>query len=295
MNHAASAALGGLVSASNAAADPRTKAAPPGLVARAVEGDVLYLIWYNPEAAARVRRRPEWKKLLDQLEQGPFDPEVDEPSLADAPGELEDRREVYEIIARGTPSGQGAVDDALLDAVRADGRFAAQLLLVAGELRFDFDELQTLKAVISAATPFTANDEELKRRVDAAARFLATPGLVAAPDVATTMTTKVREAFVAADHPVPKTYLDDQTERALLERRAYQRREVFGEPQLRCQFFFSGSASGIPAYLPEAVGKRLPLFRQLRARLLCEAHFRADQFESHNAALKVVALARIVR
>jgi len=295
LSHASAAALGGLVSASNAAADPRAKAGPPALAMKPVHGDVLVLIWFNPDSAARVRRRPEWKKLLDQLEQGPFDPEVDEPALADAPAEMEDRREVYEVLAHAKPTSQDSVDGALLDAVRADGRFSAQLLLLSGELRFDFDEIETLKAVVSAATPFTENDDALKRSVHGATQFLATPGLVAAPDVATAMTTKVREAFAASDRSVPGSYLDDQTERALLERRAYQKRTVFGEPHLRASFFFAGSHSGIPAYLPEHLGKRLPLFRQMRVRILVEAHFQADQFESHAAALRAVAVARIVR
>jgi hypothetical protein len=43
------------------------------------------------------------------------------------------------------------------------------------------------------------------------------------------------------------------------------------------------------------VGKQLPLFRRLRIRTLAEAHFQADQYESHAAALKAVAVARIVR
>lgn len=294
MSHASAAALGGIVSASNAAADGR----PTGPAARAprrIEGDVLHLLWFNPEVAPRVRRKPEWKKILDQTEQGPFDPDVDEPALVDEPAEMEDRREVYEVIARGTPTGQDGIDNALLDAVRSDGRFAAQLLLLVGEVRFDFDELETLKASVSAATPFAANDEELKKTLDQATAFLSTPGLVASPDVATSMTTRVREAFANSNRPVGPTYLDDQTERALLDRRAYQKRSVFGEPHLRSSFFFAGSSTGIPAYFPEAVGKKLPLFRRLRVRMLVEAHFQADQYESHSAALKVVAVARIVR
>jgi hypothetical protein len=293
--HASTAALGGLVSASNAAADGRPTGANAGRAPRKIEGDVLQLLWWSPDVAARIRRKAEWKKILDQLEQGPFDPEVDEPALVDEPGEMEDRREVYEVVARGTPSGQDGVDFALLDAVRADGRFAAQLLLLVGEVRFDFDELELLKATVSAATPFASSDEELKKTLEQATAFLSTPGLVASPDVATSMTTRVREAFASASRPVASTYLDDQTERALLERRAYQKRSVFGEPHLRSLFFFAGSSTGIPTYFPESVAKKLPLFRRLRVRLIVEAQFQADQYESHSAAMKVAAVARIVR
>jgi hypothetical protein len=294
MMHASAATLGGLVSASNAAADPRAGAVA-ARAPRVIEGDVLHLLWFNPDVAPRVRRKPEWKKILDRLEQGPFDPEVDEPALVDDPAEMEDRREVYEVVARGAPSSQDGIDHALLDAVRSDGRFAPQLLLLVGEVRFDFDELETLKATVSASTPFASNDEELKKTIEQATGFLSTPGLVASPDVSASMTSRVREAFGHANRPVAPTYLDDQTERALLERRAYQKRSVFGEPHLRSLFFFAGSSTGIPTYFPDALARKLPLFRRLRTRLIVEVHFQADQYEAHSAALKVVAVARIVR
>jgi hypothetical protein len=291
--HASAAALSGLVDASNAAADPRQPDRIP--TARVIEGDVLHLIWFNPEVAPRVRRNPEWKKLLDKLEQGAFDPEIDEGSLAEDPADLEDRREIYEVIARGAPSGQDSVDRALLDAVRADGRFAPRVLLLVGEVRFDFDEIEQLKATIATALPFATGDEPLKKHTDGATAFLGAPGLVASPEVASAMSQRIREAFLESDRLVGPTFLDDQVERALLDRRSFQKRNVFGEPHIRGQFFFSGSSTGIPLYLPEPMGKKLPLFRRLRIRTLAEAHFQADQYESHAAALKAVAVARIVR
>jgi hypothetical protein len=291
--HASAAALTGLVGASNAAADPRQPDRLPA--ARVIEGDVLHLIWFNPEVAPRVRRNAEWKKILDKLEQGAFDPEVDEGSLAEDPADMEDRREIYEVIARGTPAGQDSVDRALLDAVRADGRFAPRVLLLVGEVRFDFDEIEQLKATIATALPFAVGEDPLKKHTEGATAFLAAPGLVASPEVASAMSHRIREAFLESDRTVGPTFLDDQVERALLDRRSFQKRNVFGEPHIRGQFFFSGSSTGIPLYLPEPVGKQLPLFRRLRIRTLAEAHFQADQYESHAAALKAVAVARIVR
>jgi hypothetical protein len=90
------------------------------------------------------------------------------------------------------------------------------------------------------------------------------------------------------------SYLDDQAERALLERRAYQKRSVFGEPHLRALFFFSGAANGVPTYLPEAVGKKLPLFRRFRMRMLADVHHQCDQYETHPTALKSAALVRVI-
>ena len=307
LQHASTAALAGVVGASNAAADPRARASA-GPVVQPFQGDVLQLLWFDPEAAPRIRRRPEWKKILDQLEAQPPDPELDEPALSDEHAELEDRREVFEILARGTPSGEDGVESALYAAVRSDGRFAPQLLLLAGEARFDFDEVEMLKAVLSAATPFVVPApaaepqgggappaDELKLAVDQALAYLGTPDLVPSADLATTLTTKIREAFAKSSRSVGPTYLDDQAERALLERRAYQKRSVFGAPHLRALFYFAGGSTGVPTYFPEALAKKLPLFRRLRVKLLAEAHFQADQYESHPSAVRAAAVARVLR
>jgi hypothetical protein len=113
--------------------------------------------------------------------------------------------------------------------------------------------------------------------------------------LASTLTIKIREAFVKSSRVVGPTYLDDQAERALLERRAYQKRSVFGGPHLRALFHFAGTESGVPAYFPEALAKKLPLFRRLRVKMLAEAHFQADQYESHPSALRAAAVARVLR
>lgn len=291
--HGSAAALGGLVSASNAAADPRLAGQAAG-GRRAIEGDVLQVVWHSPDVLVRVRRKPEWKKILDKIDLVRFDPDVDHPDMAGDPAMLEEQREIFAVLSKGSPGAQSAVDSALLDALRQDGRFAPQLLLLAGELRFDFDEIENLKATVTSARPFTENDEPLKKAVDAASAFFKNAES-ASPDVATAMTGRVREAFQNANRPVAASFLDEQTERVLLEKRALQKREVFGAPHARGMLFFSGGGSGVPTYLPWPVAQKLPLFRRLRVRMLVEAHFQADQYESHTAALKVVALARVVR
>ncbi len=291
--HAESAALLGLTGASNAAADVPARAGATSAV-RKPRGTAIDLLWFDPEVLPRVRRKREWKSIIDELESQPFDPEIDTPG-DDAAADVEDRREILQLVTRGKPSPDGAIEASLDDAVRDDGRFAAPLLLLAGELTLDFDELEILRAVVSIGTPLATQGDELKTAIEQATAYLAVPGLVASADVATSLTTKIREAFASGKRAVPSNYLDTESERALLERRAFKKRDVFGAPHIRGSFFFAGSTTGVPTYLPESLGKKLPLFRRIAVRLLTDVAFQADQYESHPTALRSRAVARVVR
>jgi hypothetical protein len=66
---------------------------------------------------------------------------------------------------------------------------------------------------------------------------------------------------------------------------------VLGDTYVRALFFTSGSPHPMPAYFPEAAVKKLPLSARSRVRILAETHLRADPYESHPAALRVLALA----
>src|SRR6185369_189541 len=125
------------------------------------------------------------------------DPEMDDPALAKDPMEVEDRREVFEVVVRGEAVDAAGLNEALADAVRDDGKFVAPLALFAGELFFPFDELETLKAAVTTVTPLIAGDEYLKGTVDLARDFLEMPDLLSSPAVAEGLTTRVRDAFAA--------------------------------------------------------------------------------------------------
>jgi hypothetical protein len=49
----------------------------------------------------------------------------------------------------------------------------------------------------------------------------------------------------------------------------------------------------VPAYLPEALAKQLPMFQRFRARIIAEALLQQDEYETQPTALKVVALGRL--
>jgi hypothetical protein len=79
----------------------------------------------------------------------------------------------------------------------------------------------------------------------------------------------------------------------LLQKKAYQKRTLFGEEYLRALLVQPEAADGTPSYLPAPVGKKLPLVQKMSCRVLAEVEARQDEYEKHSAALRVLALARV--
>ena len=260
--------------------------------------DAVDLVFFDEPSLPRIRRVPAWKKILAALDDKPLDSEEDDPAAAKDPAAVEDRREIVELLVRAEPSDSNAVNDALARAFRDDGHFFAPLLLVAGELALPFDEIEVLKANVTTVTPLIANDENLRASVEVAKDFLKLPGLASSPAVAEGLTTRVRDAFNQGKRAVPSGYLEAQTERALLEQRAYQRRSVLGSRRLRGLFHFPAAAGQQPAptvtYLPDAIAAKLPMYQRFKARLIVRVHLPIDQYESGPMAFEALALARLV-
>jgi hypothetical protein len=290
----AAAAVAGVVAASNAAADPPPlppRAGRPAAQRRL--SDAVDLLWFDADSVARIRKKPAWRALLLDLESsGPIDAE--ESSLGNTPEEIEDRRDILHVLVHGSPVDDYGITEAMEQAVRSDGKIIQPLVLTAGELAFAFDELEMLKATLSAALPLAQGDEQLTAATASAKDFLSTPGLLATGTVIDALTHRLREAFLRVKRPVPADYLTVQSERALLEKRHYQKREVFSKTHLRGLFTPPGASSPVPTYLPEEVAKKLPLYQRFSVRMIVEVHRTTDQNEVHPAALRALALGRTV-
>lgn len=273
--------------------------------------EAVELVWYDPESVPRVRRKAEWRPILDALERAPLDPDVDDPAFAKDPMQIEDRREIFEVVVRASPLDPDGLDAALGRCLRDDGKFVPALGLFAGELELPFDELATLRATLTTVSPIAGPDDALKAALQAARDFLATPGLMSAPAVAEGLTRRIEDAFAGSKRVVPPGYLEAQRERALLEQRQYQRRAVFGGKHLRGLLRLSGPEPGagprpgsgakpaptgptvVPLYLPEALAEGLPMYPRFKARVVAEVRLPADRYETHPAALRALALARL--
>jgi hypothetical protein len=301
------AALAGALAASNAAAaaarvEPAPAASPAAPLPRHFGSnaprEACHLLWYEKESVSAVRAAPDWKALIESLDKDrePAFFDFDEEPPPEPPPEVQERRAIVAVLTRAPAMDTDTLGLLLIESVGDDGSFTPPLVVMAGELFFPFDEVETLKATVTAVTPLIApdRDKKLKETVDTANELLKTPWIHSSSGIAEGMTQKVREAFAQGSRMMPAGYLDTHTQRILLEQRHYQKRSVFGEEAIRSELMPFGSQVPIPTYLPSGLAKKLPMFQRLKVRLIGEAHVQQDQFESHPSALRVVALGRAV-
>lgn len=275
---------------------PAIQPTAPSAEPTPLRSDPLVLLWFEPECVPRLRRTKAFRPVLDALEHRPVDRELDDSVATDDPMEIEDRRELFEVLARGSASHLGGVRSAVEAAMRKDGKFVPQLVLLAGELGTPFDPLEKLRATISTVKPLMrAEDEELKGALERATDFLATPGLLCPASVLDGFRRDIEEHFDADARSLPEAYLGDATDRVLLERRSYDKRIVFGAPHLRTLLEIAGDELLVPTYLPEELAPKLPLYRRFKVRLLAEALVQEDQDEKVDFALRAVALVRVAQ
>ena len=285
------------VAAPSPTAAPRTEAR-----AEAIAG--IDLLGFDARALPRIRIQPVWRPLLDALREKVPDPDIDDPSLYPDPAEGEERREIFEVLAHGEPLDESGLRAAFKAAIRDDGRFVAPLVLLAGDLALPFDELKALEALAAAVTPLAGNDEALRSALEAVKEFVASPELVSSSSVAEALATRVKETYGRGKHALPLAHVEAQAERALVEHRRYQRRTVLGGRHLRALLHLGAAGTGagagagakqvIPIYLPDTLAEGLPMFPRFSARVVVEAHFAVDAYETHPVALRVVALARVM-
>ena len=269
-----------------------------GLAARPRQAhEVVELLWYDPEALPKIRAQRRWADLIDELTRKPdAEPlDFDEEPPPEEPQEVRDRRTVVAIMTRASVTSGFDLPQTMVDSVDASGTFEPPLVVMSGRLHLPFDQLETLKATLAAVTPLVAGNKDLQDTVDAVNELLKTPWLQeGSGDVAEGLTDKVRNAFKRGDRIVDPGYLDDHTDRILLERRCYQKRKLFGDEWIRGLLSPAATRARIPTYIPVKLHKELPMFKSFAARLIAEAHTQQDQYETHDCALKVVAFGRVV-
>jgi hypothetical protein len=276
---------------------PASLPTPPRPVAPSPSGDVIELLWLDPEQVARIRKHPAWKKLIAEAKARPRDEEISDAEPREKQKEAKDRRDILAVLRSGEAFGSAGLGEELATAME-DGTFTPPLALVEGVLEFPFDEKETLKATMALVAPFTAGDKRLKEQSDTMSELLKSPWLERGSAGLEVYTARLREAFAQPARGLPPRYLEAHTERLLLEQRHYQKRTLLGQEWIRALLTpapaGAGATEAIPTYLPERLAKELPMFQRFRARAIVEARLQLDQFEAHPSALRVVALGRVV-
>lgn len=297
---------GGALAASNEAAGIRPWSAPRRelrtmLGADEVPADkptvnreLLHLVWFDASFVPRIRRVAAWKKILEDLEERGPDKAIDDVLAGKETWEIEDRREIFEIIAKAERADERRVNELMDEAILDDGKFASPIILLGCEIEVPFDEMEILRALTTAASPLVGpTDEVLKSAVEAAEKFLGRAGSSYAPVVPEGLSNRLREAFARDKKSLPPDTLDVQAERALLGGRHYQKREVLGGTYLRLLMRMSNDGAPLIAYAPEELGKKLPMFRRFRARIIGELHPWQDQYETRRESVRVLAFGTV--
>jgi hypothetical protein len=199
----------------------------------------------------------------------------------------DDRRSAFEVIARAPTTPSEALETSLGDAIRGDGKFLAPLVAVAGTLLLPFDPVARLTLACAAFEPHGAQSPAVRQATAAVKPYLEHPDSL--PLIADTLHDQLAAAVRGQLRNAPE--IERAVTRLLVERRAHQVREVFGEPHVRC-LLATGPEPHVAMYLPVAAALLLPLAAQLDVRLIAELHPRVDEAEAHPCALRVRCVAR---
>ncbi|MFO0613517.1 MAG: DUF2169 domain-containing protein [Polyangiaceae bacterium] len=264
----------------------------PAEVGRAAPSAPLDVLWFDPKAIEAIRAQPSWEPFVRDPKIEPLD---DEARVAAATARAE-RATIAAVLTRAEPTI--AVEDCLFAAVTEDGALESPLVVVAGELELQLDEIETLKTWVATAPVLAPSDKRLKEVVDLAKETLGTP-LGGDPEIAASFLVRLREAWSKAPKQLANGYIDAHARRLLLADRRYQRRAFQDAEWLRALLSIDTGGKGnepivLPAYLPASIAKTLPLMTRISARLLAHVTPRQDDSESASAALRVVALGRPV-
>lgn len=247
----------------------------------------LQLLWFDPSSLEAVREQPAWRLLVAERELERFAYSED---LRTDDGQ---RRVFRDVLAAATPSTAPDLRASVEQALK-EPEFEPPLVLVEGELAHVFDEVETLKATTMVVTTVAGGDKMLSGPLAAATAFLEASVFQHSGEIASRLTANISRAFRAEKRILSHDKLDAIILRTLIERRSYQRRQLYGGTWIRTQLTPDGAKEPTPCYVPSELDQKLPMFPRLRVRLIAAVDIRQDPEESCPVALKTVAFARVV-
>lgn len=285
-------------SASDAAADKEREKepAPRVEVAKPVSDaprrlTVVDLLHHDPKVASRLRTMkrfaPLWAQASTRLRAVGS---VDEPRAETATPDR-DRADVLRVLSYARPVDLAAVRAALPEGLDEHGDLDPPVVLVAGELRPTFDEIETLRTTVAVAQPVAGGDKRLLAAITVAQEALAAP-VPPRADATLGLARQIEQSSLALS--LPPRYVAAEVERLLLEHRRWKRRALLGESRVRAELTLPDGEVLI-AYLPDAAAGSLPLLMAYPVMALCEPRPREDVTETREEALILVAIGRILK
>lgn len=243
----------------------------------------LQLVAYEPTCVPAVRRDARFAGVLERLATRPVT-EAEDFEAADEQADIEERREILEVLLRGEPVRS-------LPAIDSTASFyGAPLVLLDATIELPFNEVDAMWATLAALTARGERDAENEPLAKCATELGQRRSSCSAPLVEG-MTSRLAARFDRRG-PVERAALGAEIARALVGARSRQQRTVFGSDCVRGLWHASDASSeGIPIYIPMEFAGRLPSLDRLDVRVLVEVHPAIDAYETETRCLRAVALA----
>ena len=278
-------------------ARPTSRSSAPPAAEEAAVPLALDVCWWDESCAELTERNEDHARIVAEhtarnraLDEAvdPWWHETDD-EVDEDPVETE---QAISLVLRGAPCVPlAAVERELMRALDVRRRSSAPLALVVGKLQLGFDARVALEVYAEAARPLAKSDKALAATLEHVDQLLQTP-LGAVAEVARGQRARIARQWRAANRDLPADFLEQSSERILLQQRSFDKREVLDAPHLRTMLVDGDVA--VPLYLPEAAGKRVPLFHAFEARVIAELWPRQDERETHPVSLRAIAVARLV-
>lgn len=272
-----------------AAISSRSPAGPVSGI-RSKAAAAFTLLWYEKQAASTLRFERQFEAVWPDLSARGFDPELDDEEVSENPADVEERRDVFEVLAVGAAVDSYGAQELLAGAVNASGVLNHPIVVLKGQLNFPFEELEELKAIVSAATPYTHGDPAALELLRHAREFLRADGQPCAGAAIRSWVEQVTSLYERRSLLVTG-FLAQQARSALLTNRCYQLRPVFGGEYRRTLLQTSRSEAPLPVYLKKDAAELLPAVQFQNVAILGELHPPIDDADLAPLAVRVVALA----
>jgi len=294
------AAFGGVRAASDAAAErsaaaeaPRERAIRVDVGAEAAQPPrrqaVVSLLCFDAQMVPRIRRNKRFAAALAQKARPRRAQGLDEPMKEAPPDE---RSDVLRVLSYGTPVDAPEIRRALADCLDDLDELDPPVLLVGGEMRPTFDEVEALRTTIAVAQQVAGGDKKVLAAIAVGQEALAAP-VVPRSETTLGLVRQIEQA--AASLSLPARYVPAEVERVLTEGRKYKRRTLLGAPRVRADLAVSRGGEVMPVYVPESASTSLPQLLSFPVVALCEVIPREDLTETQDEALVVGALGRVLR